>query len=179
MTTIVVLALLAMWRSIQHPAVRWLSSRRLPFHTGEIDVEVIAELVALGVSAGMTFPSALEHAAGELGDEAGDELRMLVRRLRAGGIADVLQSHDGRLSSLALVVARAQLTGAPVLRAMETFVDSRLDERRSADLAAVRRLPVVLSLPLALLILPGFVLLVAAPAVVTTVQQLGIAGASP
>lgn len=183
MTTTLALVLLGCWRYARPVVRRRLLRLPLPggvrWHAASADVALIAELAALGVSAGMTFTTALEHAAQELGDEAGNELRLLVRRLRTGGIAEVLESHEGDLSALALLVARAQLTGAPVLRAIESFVDSRHDEERSARLAAVRRLPVVLALPLTLLILPGFVMLVTAPAVVTTVQQLGIAGASP
>lgn len=160
-------------RRLRHvPPGRWAAD-------AGVDELAVAELVAVGLSAGLPFAAALATVEDDLGESSGWELRVLLRRLHAGGIAEVLEHHDGRLGRLALIAGRAQLTGAPVLAAIEAFIDEHLDAERSRRLAAARRLPVQLALPLALLILPGFVLLVTAPAVFTTLARLGLSTASP
>jgi hypothetical protein len=65
-------------------------------------------------------------------------------------------------------------SGAPVLEAVERYGEERRADDRSACEAAVRRLPVLLSFPLALLILPGFVLLTVAPALSGALERLGL-----
>jgi hypothetical protein len=65
-------------------------------------------------------------------------------------------------------------SGAPVLDAVERYGEERRAEDRAAREAALRRLPVLLSFPLALLILPGFVLLTVAPALSGAVERLGL-----
>lgn len=138
----------------------------------------IAELVALGLSAGLTFPVALEQAA-ELETGCSPETVRVLRAMRTGGIAAALESHDGDLRRLAVVAGRAQLTGAPLLPAVEALIDEHRSAARSERLSAVRRLPVQMAIPLALLILPGFVVLVTAPALIASLDRLGLSNASP
>ncbi len=138
---------------------------------GEVE---LCELVALGLSAGLSFSQALAHAASVSAVAIRHEVDALVRRMRTGDIESVLAAQRGSLRNLAIAAARTQLTGAPLLPAVEALGDELTAADRSRRLAAARKLPVKLAIPLALLILPGFVLLVTAPAVVTTLERLQI-----
>jgi len=167
------LAQVAVRRSGQSGRRHWIMRRAKPRScSNAVTVGHVGELVALGLSAGFTFTTALAHAADELAPDKAAEVERLLRILQAGGVATALESHTGGLNRLALAAARAQLTGAPLLPAIEALVDDELAQQRTARLAVVRRMPVKLAIPLALLILPGFVLLVTAPAVLTTLDRL-------
>jgi pilus assembly protein TadC len=52
------------------------------------------------------------------------------------------------------------------------FITDRRATRRADTLERLRRLPVALTVPLALLILPGFIILTLGPTVASIVKQL-------
>lgn len=154
----------------------WIRRHRARLATQTLvdaDVPLLAELTALGLSAGMPFSTALltasEHVADDLGAKARTALR--ARALRGPG-SDVTAAAP--VDELLRVVGRAELSGAPLLPAVNGYVDRLRAEERAQRLAAVRRLPVKLLFPLALLILPGFLLLTVAPAVLSGIRRLGI-----
>ena len=146
----------------------WTAARRRrdPIdHAG--DEPLLADLTVLGLSAGLTFPSAAETAAGIVPGEASDRLR---RALRLRGAADPAPVDD---VPLMIVARRALSTGAPLVPAVSAHAVRLRDDERSRQLAAARRLPVKLLFPLALLILPGFLLLTIGPAVLGSLERLG------
>jgi tight adherence protein C len=179
-----VLAALGLWQpavlipaAAAYGAARWrrrLAATRAEGAKARRDVAVLGELTALGLSAGLTFPAALERAAAEVAEELRTEVQSVLRRTRATGAAGVMAAAEGRAHRLYALAARASLTGASVLAAVQAFVDERRNEERAATLAAARRLPVRLMFPLALLILPGFVILVVGPAVLGALGRLGL-----
>jgi Flp pilus assembly protein TadB len=154
----------------------WFAARR---HRRSAEREVVAEvavlgeLVTLGLAAGMTFVAALDRAGRELRSSLADEVDVVVRTARRDGNHGVLAVATGHGRRLYLLAARAMATGAPMLDAVEMFVAEERDAERARRQAAVRRLPVTLVFPLALLILPGFVVVVLAPALVGSLQRLG------
>ena len=83
-----------------------------------------------------------------------------------------LAGAEGSTGRLFAVLARAQVTGSSAIKAVASFVDEERRDRRARAVEAAQRLPVKLTVPLALLILPGFVLLTIGPTVVATVQRL-------
>jgi tight adherence protein C len=136
------------------------------------DVAVLGELVALGLSAGLTFPAALDLGAGEVAPLLRSEVAGVLREARSSGAGAILESASGRARRLYLLAGRAMVTGAPVLTAVEALVAERRDEERSRVRARARRLPVRMLFPLALLILPGFVLLTLGPALLGALERL-------
>ena len=104
-------------------------------------------------------PGRFVHPA--LAHEVGD----LLRRAARDGLGHALAAADGRGRPLYAGAARAVVTGAPLAPAVDAVVREAIAGQRAADLEAARRLPVRLMLPLALLILPGFVLLTVGPTV--------------
>ena len=134
----------------------------------EDDDALLAELAALGLTAGLTFPAAVEAATTAVPGESSAELRRASRTYR---------NDDGYLSDdpgLLIVARRALSTGAPLLPAVSGYATALRDAERSRRLVAARRLPVKLLFPLALLILPGFLILTVGPALLGSLERLGL-----
>lgn len=134
----------------------------------EDDEALLAELAALGLTAGLTFSAAVEAATASVPGEVS------VRVRRAGRIHGDHGSTASDDPGLLLVARRALATGAPLAPAVSGYAAALRSEERSRELTAARRLPVKLLFPLALLILPGFLLLTVGPAVLGSLERLGL-----
>jgi hypothetical protein len=136
------------------------------------DVVLLADLLTLGVAAGRTVRGALEAARTHLHPQLGTEVTALLGDMDRRGSGPAMLAVGGRLADLGRVVAAAATSGAPVAAAVAAHADRVRHARHSARIAAARRLPVRLLLPLALLILPGFVVLAVGPAVLQALARL-------
>jgi pilus assembly protein TadC len=152
------------------PKLAALSLGRRPSKEVAIDVDAIARLMLIGVTAGLPLTAAIGIAADELG--TAQELRRVIRVSRIHGVARALATATGPSDRLFRRLARAHMTGASAAGTIATFIADRRTARRTATLEQVRRLPVTLTVPLTLLILPGFVLLTLGPTVASIVRQL-------
>ncbi|MGZ8753551.1 MAG: type II secretion system F family protein [Acidimicrobiia bacterium] len=135
-------------------------------------IDHVGQVLFIALSAGLSVAAALEFAANEVGPAAAGEIRSVLRNARHRGLAVALSEADGATGRLFAVLARSQLTGASAVKAVAAFVDEERRDRRARAAEAAQRLPVKLTVPLALLILPGFVLLTFGPTVIATVQRL-------
>jgi hypothetical protein len=153
---------------------RWHRIRRLRRHEGRLadDVVLLGELVSLGLGAGLPFLGAAARAADELPEPLAGEARQVIRAARIHGSSHALAAASGRSGPLFRLVARAVATGSPVANAVTSFVLDARRARRADRLAAAKRLPVRLLLPLTLLILPGFVVLTLGPALLSGLERL-------
>ena len=129
------------------------------------DDVLLAELTALGLSAGLSFLASLESAAQHASGAGRDQVRRALRTPEARGDA-------GAATGLFALADRALLTGAPLLASVDGYATSLRRDRRAAATERVRRLPVKLLFPLALLILPGFLLLTVGPALLAGLERL-------
>ncbi len=132
------------------------------------DEATLADLTVLGLSAGLTFPAAAEAAAQAA---PGDDADALVRALRLRDSPGGAGADD---PALMVVAQRALSTGAPLIPAVAGLAAKLRDEERVRRLTAARRLPVKMLFPLALLILPGFLILTIGPAVLGSLERLGL-----
>ncbi len=153
-------------------ARRRLATRRRAAERAEADVPLLAELTLLGLTAGLPFGAALAAAAEEVDEALGAGVRAVLRRSRRTGLGAALHTGEGPAHELFRLAARATATGAPLAVAVAGFVDQARHTERSARMAAARKLPVRLLLPLALLILPGFVVLTMGPALLSALDRL-------
>jgi hypothetical protein len=96
----------------------------------------------------------------------------LLRRARSRGFARALAETEGPLSELAGQLAKGIVTGAPAVSTLSAFLEDRRSRHRGVILEQARTLPVRLIIPVALLLLPGFVALVVGPFVVDQVSGL-------
>jgi len=132
------------------------------------DEATLADLTVLGLSAGLTFPAAAAAAADTVSGEASERLRRSLRFRDAPG------GGTGDDPPLMLVARRALSTGAPLIPAVSDLAERLRNEERARRLTAARRLPVKMLFPLALLILPGFLILTVGPAVLGSLDRLGL-----
>lgn len=132
----------------------------------------LGQVLYVALSAGLPVAAALEFAAGEVGPAEASEVRSVLRAARNQGLAFALAGTDGPAAQLFAALARAQVTGSSAIKTVASFVDEERRDRRARAAEAAQRLPVKLTVPLALLILPGFVLLTIGPTVIGTVQRL-------
>ena len=153
-------------------AYRRQRQRRVEVRLIAAELPLLGDLVGLGLSSGRTFAASIEMAAAQLRSPLGAEVMAVMRRTSRDGAALVLAGSEGAAGRLYQLAGRALTTGAPLAAAVAAFTEEVRATQRAASLAAARRLPVLLMFPLALLILPGFVLLTVAPAVAGALERL-------
>jgi len=168
------LGLLALGATGLALAVRRHRSRRGAAATDEEDVVLLADLLVLALGAGLGLPAALDEATAGLGGGLAAELKAVRRSMEQAGAEAGLAGATGRAERLYRLLGRAAATGAPLMGAVEAFAAERRHEQHTRRLEAARRLPVRLLLPLALLILPGFVVLAVGPALLEALSRLQI-----
>lgn len=152
-------------------AVRRVWNRRRHAATNEVDEVVAVDCLALATTAGLPFEAAAELAAVSVGDAVSAAIRANLRAALAGrGPVSGNVVVDGAFRSAEKSKAMGSRLG-PVLAARSAQL--RL-ERSAVRKERLARLPVKLLFPLALLVLPGFMLMAVAPAVVGGLSRLGI-----
>lgn len=160
------LAVVLLW-----PRLPRLTRRRIrPLAEG--DVILVARLLLLALSGGMPLGTSLVEVARQLEGRAATETEDLVRRSRARGLTMALAETEGLLGELCSGLVRAQITGASLRDALDSYIDRRLSASRALALQRARTIPVKLIVPVALLVLPGFILLVAGPEVLSQLTDL-------
>ncbi len=165
---------------VSSAAVAFLAFRRRRLRSTasndeESAVLMLADVLALGLSSGLPPLGALREAAVEVPLPLRVEVELLLRRTSTMGASSALATWEGSGERLFRLMARASLTGAPLLGTVEAFAREVRHEAHARAQASARRLPVKLLVPLAFLILPGFVVLVVGPALVGSLARLDIA----
>jgi len=151
---------------------RRISASRTAQAEGEHDLVLLADLTVLGLSAGLGLVEALRSAGRWVSPRLAAELRRVLRSVRGGGAAAALGAASGTGEPLYRVLASAAESGAPPVGVVEGFAAERRHADHARTMEAARRLPVRLLVPLALLILPGFVVLAVGPALLDSLARL-------
>ena len=136
------------------------------------DLQALSGALVVGAAAGLSLQASLASARAAVGPRHGSELEDVLRSARPIGLAAALARADGTASPLFGRLARAQVSGAPLAATVAAFATEERDARRAVAIEAARKLPVRLTIPLALLVLPGFLLLTAGPAAVGSIQRM-------
>ncbi len=130
---------------------------------------------ALGVGAGLSFVQAASLAADHADPEVAARIRRSLRRAFASGSLDGAAGDvKDPIGRMFRVASHAEETGAPLRTALDALVREVQSERDTNTEERLARLPVKLVIPLALMILPGFVLLAVGPAVVGGLSRLSM-----
>lgn len=137
------------------------------------DAALLADLTALALTGGLGIQPALEIAAGAVGGPVADEVDTLLRRARVTGLAAAMAGAGGAGRDLYRVIGRSVATGSALLDQVTRVADELHADLGAARLQKVRRVPVAMLFPLTLLILPGFMLLTIAPALLDAFATLG------
>ncbi len=144
-----------------------------------VDAVTVGRLVVLALGAGLSVHGALAVAADEVPGATRRALRSVLHGARHVGLAGMLPDAPAELRPLLSVLARAMAVGSPVITELSSHLREVDRERRAGALASARSLPVRLTLPLTLLILPGCVLLLVGPALLDAVASLPGGGFIP
>lgn len=143
---------------------RWMG-RLVPRPPPPDGVGLVAEVVAAVAAGGVDCGAALATIAAlaPAGVQPGLERARRLVALGAAWSEALERSGDDGLARLGAVLARSLSLGLPVAGALVAFAEVRRAEQ-AADLSArLRRAPVAMTVPLALCVLPSFLLLAVAP----------------
>ena len=143
------------------------------------------DLMVMCLESGLTFDRALLTVAVELAPieaSLAAEFRLMEAELRVG--ADrrtVLQEFYRRteiegLRDMAMTLIQSDRFGTPLTQAMKNIAAGERVQRATRVAARAERLPVLMSLPMLLFVVPGTILLVAGPAFLSAIEALGAIG---
>lgn len=149
------LALLAKWRRPEAP---------------ESSLRPILLILLVELRSGRSILSGLQQAALAFPDH--DDLVRGTRTAMVGGLTAAVEHISGDIRRLFAQLARAQRSGAPVAGAIRSMLEADITAERSRRLARAKALPVRLMIPVALLLLPGLVLLLYAPSLLRLLDEM-------
>ena len=143
------------------------------------------DLTVMGLESGLTFERTLLTVAEELRPieaHLAHELGLMEAELRVG--ADrraVLEAFQQRtdvegLRDLAMTLMQSERFGTPLTQSMKNIAANERTQRAARIETAAQRLPVLMTLPMLLFVVPGTMCLVAGPAFLTAIQALGALG---
>ena len=161
-------------------AVRSLVNRRR--HKMSSALPDALDLMTMCLEAGLTFERALATVARELSPiepNLAAEFRQIEAELRVGADRrSVLQAYQRRtdvegLRDLAMSLIQVDRYGTPLTQSMKNIASSERVQRTARISAWAARLPVMMTLPMLLLVVPGTMILVAGPSVLIAMQAIG------
>ena len=143
------------------------------------------DLTVMGLESGLTFERTLLTVAEELRPieaNLATELRLMEAELRVG--ADrraTLTAFHARtevegLRDLAMTLMQSERFGTPLTQSMKNIAANERTQRAARIEAAAQRLPVLMTLPMLLFVVPGTMCLVAGPAFLAAIAALGSLG---
>ncbi len=150
---------------------RAISAERRASRLARSDGLLAVELVAAGVAAGVAFDAALTTAASEIG---GDVARSMMQRLRTFRRDDGGSDDDDPIATLIAIARRSEASGSRLADELRALAETGYAIDAAATAERLARLPVTMLFPLALLILPGFILVAVAPALISGITRLGL-----
>ena len=134
----------------------------------------VCDLAAIGLTGGLNTAIALQIAARASGGSVSGELERVLATARIDGLGEAMAAAGGDGTRLYQTVSRATATGGPMLQSVRALADELWAEQATAAVEKARKLPVAMLLPLTLLILPGYLLLTIAPAVLDAFSRLNL-----
>ncbi len=143
------------------------------------------DLAVMCLESGLTFSRALATVADELRSiepSLAREFRMMEAELRIGANhRAVLQDFRDRtevegLRDLATTLLQSERYGTPLTQALRNIAAAERLQRAARLTERAERLPVVMTFPMLLLVMPGTVLLVAGPAFLSAIRAMGSLG---
>ena len=140
------------------------------------------DLMVMCLESGLTFERALLTVATELAPieaNIAGEFRQMEAELRLGSDRRaVLQEFYRRteidgLRDMAMTLIQSDRFGTPLTQSMKNIAASERAQRETRMAARTQRLPVLMTFPLLLFVVPGTLLLVAGPAFLTAIEAIG------
>ena len=163
--------------------LRFLIARRSRRMAGALPDAL--DLMVMCLESGLTFERAIATVAGELEPiepNLAREFRLMEAELRVG--ADrraVLREFQRRtevegLKDLAMTLIQSERYGTPLTQSMKNIAANERTQRAARIEAQAERLPVLMTLPMLMFVVPGTMCLIAGPAFLTAIEALGSLG---
>jgi len=130
-----------------------------------------ADLVASGVEAGVSFDEAVSVASGFVSAPVAADLQGMARTAHRSRVTD---DTDSVVAEMFRLSRRSADTGAPLASGLRSLSRAERAQDTAERMEELERLPVKLLFPLAFLILPGFLLVAVAPALVSGISKLSL-----
>lgn len=151
-------------------ALAWLAGRRHSKDPLPPSPRLVMMLLLVELRSGVSVLAALQRTSQRLSGHR--ELRRVARVATVSGLASSLGEAGPDLRPLVAQLARAQRSGASLTAAVRRMLEQDLATERAEKISRARTLPVRLMIPVTLQMLPGLVLLLYAPALIRTFDQL-------
>jgi pilus assembly protein TadC len=135
----------------------------------EQELDLTIDLIAAALAAGLSVLSALDAVSKVVQPKLGAELTAAANRLQWG--ADLEHAFSLQLQPIAAALGRAMDHGVGAAKALAEIAARTREQRKQELLRRSKKLAVTLALPVALLMLPGFVLLGVVPMVVPALSS--------
>ena len=135
------------------------------------DGVLAVELVSLGVVSGLTFRSAARLTALQFDGAVATEIVQALRSINAGEQPSTRNQDVKAMFSAAEI---SENTGMPLAGTLTALASDRRRDAAGVAKESLARLPVKMLFPLAFLILPGFLLLVVVPPLISGLSTLGL-----
>ncbi len=133
-------------------------------------LRLVLIVLLVELRSGQSVLGALQRASAALPEHLG--LRRVTRVASVTGLTNAVGHAPVELRTVVSQLARAQTSGSSLVGAVRRLLDDDLREERARRLARVRALPTRLMIPVALLMMPGAVLLLYGPSVIRLYQDL-------
>ena len=143
------------------------------------------DLTVMCLESGLTFERAMVTVAEELKPleaKLAHEFALMEAELRVGAERRVvLEAFQRRtavegLRDLAMTLIQAERYGTPLTQSMKNIAAQERTQRAARTEAQAERLPVLMTLPMLLFVVPGTICLIAGPAFLTVIDALGALG---
>ena len=131
---------------------------------------LVLMLLLVELRSGSSVLAALQATAGSLPGYR--DLQRASRLATVAGLTETIEDASPTLRPVLAQLARSQRSGASLVRTVHGMLEQDLANERARRISAVRSLPVRLMVPIALLMLPGLMLLVYAPSLYALFDDL-------
>ena len=170
---------------VSERGVKWLADRRTVRMSSALPDAL--DLIVMCREAGLTFERALETVASEFESvepHLAREFSLFEKELQVGGArrhavtAFAERTPVEGIKSLAFVLMQSDRYGTPLTESLTNIAGNERAQRAARIAEQAERLPVLMTLPMLLFVVPGTMLLVAGPAFLSALKALGSLGGS-
>ena len=165
---------------VSERGVKWLADRRTVRMSSALPDAL--DLIVMCREAGLTFERALETVANEFESvepHLAREFVLFEKELQVGGArrhtitAFAERTPIEGIKSLAFVLMQSDRYGTPLTESLTNIAGNERAQRAARITEQAERLPVLMTLPMLLFVVPGTMLLVAGPAFLSALNALG------
>ncbi len=136
----------------------------------EQELDLAIDLISAALNAGLGVLAALDAVSKVVEPALGAQLAAAANRIQWG--ADLEKAFDAEFQVIASALARAMDHGVGAGKALAEIAARTRTDRKQELLRRAKKLSVTLALPIALLMLPGFILLGVVPMIVPAISSL-------